>query len=84
VCNNSFERYKQKTGRVMAYIEIKTRKYIDAALAQQIIDKGAVIGVLTTGKISTPAKKLFAEANIAWAENIPEERFMNGDGLEVT
>ncbi len=68
----------------MAYIEIKPRKYIDAALAQQIIDKGAVIGVLTTGKISTPAKKLFAEANIAWAENIPEERFMNSDGLEVT
>lgn len=68
----------------MAYIEIKTRKYIDAALAQQIIGKGIVIGVLTTGKISLPAKKLFDEANIAWAENIPENRFMNVDGLEVT
>ena len=68
----------------MAYIEIKTRKYIDAALAQQIIEKHTVIGVLTTGKISTPAKKLFDEANIAWAENIPETRFMDVDDLEVT
>jgi len=67
----------------MAYIEIKARKYIDAALAQQIIDKGTIVGVLTTGKISTPAKKLFDEAHIAWAENIPEKRFMNVDGLEV-
>jgi hypothetical protein len=68
----------------MAYLEIKTRKYIDAALAQQIIDKGTVIGVLTTGKISTPAKKLLDEANIAWAENIPEKHFMSIDGLEIT
>lgn len=68
----------------MACIEVKTRKYIDAALAQQIIDKRSVIGVLTTGKISTPAKKLFDEANIAWAENISERHFMNVDGLEVT
>lgn len=68
----------------MVYIEIKTRKYIDAALAQQIIAKRTVIGVLSTGKISTPAKKLFDEANIAWAENIPETRFMAVDDLEVT
>lgn len=68
----------------MSYIEIKTRKYIDAALAQQIIDKQTVIAILTTGKISAPAKKLFDEANIAWAENIAEKHFMSVDGLEVT
>jgi len=68
----------------MSYIEIKTRKYIDAGLAQQIIHKQTVIGVLTTGKISTPAKKLFDEAGIAWAENISEKHFMNVDGIEVT
>ena len=68
----------------MSYIEIKTRKYIDAALAQQIINKQTVIGVLTTGKISTPAKKLFEQAGIAWAENIAEKYFMNVDGIEVT
>ena len=68
----------------MSYIEIKTRKYIDAGLAQQIINKQTVIGVLTTGKISTPAKKLFDEAGIAWAENISEKHFMNVDGIEVT
>ena len=68
----------------MSYIEIKTRKYIDAALAQQIINKQTVIGVLTTGKISTPAKKLFEQAGIAWAENISEKYFMNVEGIEVT
>ena len=68
----------------MSYIEIKTRKYVDAGLAQQIINKQTVIGVLTTGKISTPAKKLFDQAGIAWAENIPEKQFMNVDGIEVT
>ena len=68
----------------MAYLEIKTRKYIDAALAQQIINKRIVIGVLTTGKISAPAKKLFDQANIAWAENISEKQFMGVDGLEVS
>lgn len=66
----------------MSYIEIKTRKYIDAALAQQIIDKRTVIGVLTTGKISMSAKKLFDQASIAWAENISEKHFMNVDSVE--
>ncbi len=68
----------------MSYIEIKTRKYIDAALAQQIIHKQTVIGLLTTGKITTPAKKMFDQAGIAWAENISEKHFMNVDESEVT
>ena len=66
----------------MAYLEIKTRKYMDAALAQQIIDKKIVIGILTTGKISMSAKKLFDLAGIAWAENISEKHFMDVDLVE--
>lgn len=67
----------------MPYIEIKTRQYIDSTLAQQIIDKRTVIGILTTGKISTPAKKRFDRAGIAWAEQIAEDRFMREDAHEV-
>lgn len=66
----------------MAYLEIKTRKYIDVTLAQQIIDKKTVIGILTTGKISMSAKKLLDQAGIAWAENIPEKQFMDVDRVE--
>jgi RecB family endonuclease NucS len=66
----------------MAYLEIKTRNYIDAALTQQIIDKKTVIGILTTGKISTSAKKLFEQAGIAWAEHISEKQFMDVDRVE--
>jgi hypothetical protein len=68
----------------MSYIEIKTRSYIDSTLAQQIIDKKTVIGILSTGKISAPAKKLFDKAGIAWAENISEDTFMVSAGQEVT
>ena len=60
----------------MFYIEIKTRSYIDSTLAQRIIDKKTVIGILSTGKISAPAKKLFDQAGIAWAEKISEDNFM--------
>ncbi|NJK68335.1 MAG: hypothetical protein HC789_16315 [Microcoleus sp. CSU_2_2] len=57
------------------HLEIKTR-YIHAGLAKKIIHKGTVIGVVTTKTISEPAKKLFDNADIAWAENIPESAFM--------
>lgn len=67
----------------MPYIEIKTRQYIDSTLAQQISDKRTVIGVLTTGIISTPAKKRFDRAGIAWAEQIPEDRFLREEVYEV-
>jgi hypothetical protein len=67
----------------MPHIEIKTRKYIDATLAQEIIDKQSVIGILTTGTISTPAKKRFDRAGIAWAEHISEDHFMRSDVFEV-
>lgn len=60
------------------HLEIKTR-YIHAGLAKKIINKGSVIGVVTTNKISEPAKKLFDDEDIAWAENIPESEFMQSE-----
>ena len=66
----------------MSYIEIKTRKLIDATLAQKIIDKGTVVSILTTGKITKPAKALFDAADIGWAENIPESEFMEREAQE--
>ena len=68
----------------MSHIEIKTRKYIDSTLTKQIIAKKTIIGILTTGKISTPAKNLFDKAGIAWAENIAEETFIISEAVEVT
>ncbi len=67
----------------MPYIEIKTRQYIDATLAQQIIDKQTVIGILTTGTISTPAKKRFDRAGIAWAEHMAGDSFLESPAHEV-
>jgi hypothetical protein len=66
----------------MPYIEIKTRKQIDSTLAKKIIDKGCVSAVLTTGVITKPAKKLFDEYDIAYAEKIPENKFMESEAQE--
>ncbi|MBE9116903.1 hypothetical protein IQ249_13430 [Lusitaniella coriacea LEGE 07157] len=63
----------------MLYIEIKTRKQIDSTLARKIVNKGCVSAVLTTGKITKPAKKLFDEYDIAYAENIPENIFTKSE-----
>jgi hypothetical protein len=68
----------------VAYIEIKARTYIDATLAQSIIDKQTVIGLVCTGRISGPAKRLLDRAGIAWAEQIPEEDVLNAGSLEGT
>ena len=66
----------------MAHIEIKTKKNIYPGEAQKIIDKGTVTAILTTGTISPKAKALFEEANIAWAENVPEKEFMESEAKE--
>lgn len=66
----------------MPYIEIKTRKQIDSTSAQKIINKGCVSAVLTTGIITKPAKKLFDEHDIAYAENVPENKFMESEAQE--
>ncbi|MEL6249846.1 MAG: hypothetical protein AAFY78_03185 [Cyanobacteria bacterium J06648_16] len=53
------------------HIEIKTR-YVDSGDAKAFIEKGAIIAVVTTDKISKPAKQLLDAANIAWAEKVSE------------
>lgn len=66
----------------MPYIEIKARKMLYPGDARKIINKGTVIGLLTTGTISKNAKKLLDDAGIAWAENIPEKEFMESEAQE--
>lgn len=66
----------------MPYIEIKTRKQIDSTLAKKIISKGGVSAILTTGIITKPAKKLFDEYDIAYAENVPENKFIESEAQE--
>ena len=66
----------------MPYIEIKTRKQIDSTLAKKIINKGTVSAILTTGKITKPAKKLFDEHDVAYAENVPEKNFRESEAQE--
>jgi hypothetical protein len=67
----------------MPYIEIKTRARIDKGMAEFIIQKRTITAVITMGVISENAKKLFDEANIAWAENIPENVFVDLESLEI-
>ncbi|MEB3885505.1 hypothetical protein [Lyngbya sp. CCY1209] len=66
----------------MPFIEIKVRKQIDSTLAKKIINKDCVSAVLTTGKITGPAKDLFRENDIAYAENVPEKLFMESEAQE--
>ncbi|MCT7953815.1 hypothetical protein [Laspinema palackyanum] len=66
----------------MPYIEIKTKKTIYPGEAQKIINKGTIIAVVTTGRISPNAKQLFDKAQIAWAENVPESEFMESEFQE--
>ncbi|HLP88659.1 MAG TPA: hypothetical protein VK184_08740 [Nostocaceae cyanobacterium] len=60
----------------MPYIEIKTSQKLGLTAARKIVEKGCVSAVLTTGRITEPAKKLFDDYDIAYAENIPEKEFM--------
>ncbi|AFZ27836.1 hypothetical protein Cylst_5852 [Cylindrospermum stagnale PCC 7417] len=60
----------------MPYIEIKTGHKTGSTVARKIVAKGTVSAVLTTGVITNPAKKLFEQYDIAYAENVPETEFM--------
>jgi len=66
----------------MPYIEIKTGEILGLTLARKIVAKGEVSGVLTTGRITDQAKKLFDENDIAYAENVPEKEFMESEAQE--
>ena len=67
----------------MPYIEIKTREKINRGLALTLVEKGTITAVVTTGTITPNAKKIFDEAGIAWAENIPESEFINVKSMEI-
>ncbi|MEG4441149.1 hypothetical protein QUB47_03020 [Microcoleus sp. AT9_B5] len=41
-----------------------------------------MIGVITTGKITQPAKAVFDKADVAWVENFPESELLNQEGQE--
>jgi hypothetical protein len=66
----------------MPYIEIKTNKQINLALARKVINKGGVSAILTTGKITQPAKELFDEHDVAYAENVSERTFRGTEAQE--
>lgn len=56
----------------MPYIEIKTCRKLGLTAIRKIIDKNCVSGILTTGEITTEAKKFLDAHDVAYAENIPE------------
>jgi hypothetical protein len=41
-----------------------------------------VIGVITTGGITKPAKAVFDQADVAWVENFSESKLLNQEGQE--
>jgi hypothetical protein len=58
--------------RAKPHVEIKTGKYIDSTLAKKLAKKG-VVAVVATKKITAPAKEIFEENKIAWAEFVTEK-----------
>ncbi|MEG4938982.1 hypothetical protein [Microcoleus sp. F4-D5] len=66
------------------HIEIKAwkTKKIDSTKAKEICQKGTVIGVITTGKITQSAKAVFDKGDVAWVENFPESELLNQEGQE--
>jgi len=66
----------------MPYIEIKTREKIGLPIARKIVNKGGVSAVLSTGRITDEAKKLFEEYDIAYAENVREIEFKASEAQE--
>jgi hypothetical protein len=66
----------------MPYIEVKTRKKIGLTLAREIVNKGSISAILTIGRITDKAKKLFDEYDIAYAENVPVKEFMESEAKE--
>jgi RecB family endonuclease NucS len=67
----------------MPYVEIKAgQSSICSGLAQKIIDKGGVIGLVAAGTITKPAKKLLDEAGIAWAEQVTEKQLKETEPQE--
>lgn len=59
------------------HIEVKAWNHkIGSTKAKEICQKGTVIGVVTTGGITKPAKEVFDKADVAWVENFPESELL--------
>jgi hypothetical protein len=65
------------------HIEVKalTGK-IGSTKAKEICQKGTVIGIVTTGGITKPAKEVFDKADVAWVENFPESELLQTEDRE--
>lgn len=63
------------------HIEIKTG-YLYGQEVDDIINKGTVFGVVSSGKISKPGKERLSAAGIEYAENVPESEFMELEDQE--
>lgn len=63
------------------YLEVKayTSKKVDSTLAKKLIQKETIIGVVTTGKITKPAKKLLDESGIVWVEEFSENNLKSSE-----
>lgn len=58
------------------YIEIKAYSgtTITSGLVRQLIRQETVLGIVTTTKITQPAKLLLNQADIAWIDRFPEDQ----------
>ncbi len=63
------------------HVEIKTKPLYGKEV-DRIVEKGTVIGVVNTEKISKPGKKKLDDAGIAWAENVPEKEVLEYEDRE--
>jgi hypothetical protein len=46
---------------------------LQSGLARQLIQKGTILGVVTTTTITKPARELLNQADIAWIDRFPEQ-----------
>jgi hypothetical protein len=67
---------EEKRKEKRSYLEVKayTNKKVDSTLARKLIQKETIFGIVTTGKITKPAKELFDNAEIIWIEEFPESQ----------
>jgi len=62
---------KKENEYIEDFIEIKAGSTpLNSSDAKTIIDKGTVEAVVKAGRITKPAKELFEEYDIAYAENV--------------
>ena len=72
--DSSLTSSQQNNDEIRLYLEVKayTSKKVDSTLAKKLIQKETIFGIVTTGKITKPAKTLLDKAEIVWIEEFPE------------